>query len=45
MSKYIISGKTTLELNEKNEIRPEDIEVALVAALDFEPQDAEGVTI
>lgn len=45
MTKYIISGKTTIELNEKNEIRPEDIEIALVAALGFEPQDAEGVTV
>ncbi|WP_039661220.1 hypothetical protein [Pantoea sp. MBLJ3] len=45
MTKYIISKTTTIELNEKGEIRPEDLEAALVAALGFEPQEIEGVTV
>lgn len=45
MTKYIISKTTAIELNEKGEIRPEDLEAALVAALGFEPQEIEGVTV
>ena len=45
MTQYIISKTTAIEVNEKNEIRPEDLEIALVAALGFEPQKVEGVTV
>lgn len=45
MTKYIISKTTAIEVNEKNEIRPEDLEIALVASLGFEPQEVEGVTV
>lgn len=45
MTQYIISKTTAIEVNEKNEIRPEDLEIALVAALGFEPQEVEGVTV
>jgi len=45
MTKYIISKTTTIEVSEKNEIRPEDLEIALIAALGFEPQEVEGITV
>jgi len=45
MTKYIISKSTTIELNEKNEIRTEDIDITLLASLGFEPENVEGVTV
>ncbi|KKB02652.1 hypothetical protein [Pantoea anthophila] len=45
MTRYIISKSTAIEVDENNVISPEDLEIALVAALGFEPQDVEGVTV
>lgn len=45
MTRYIISKSTAIEVDEKNVISPEDLEIALVAALGYEPQDVEGVTV
>jgi len=45
MTQYIISKTTAIEVNEKNEIGPANLEIALVAALGFEPQEVEDVTV
>lgn len=45
MTRYIISNTTAIEVDEKNVISPDNLEIALVAALGFEPQDVEGVTV
>lgn len=45
MTKYIISGTTSIELNDKGEISPADLEKALVASLGFQPRQVEDVTV
>lgn len=45
MSKYILSSETSIELNEKGEISPGDLEIALLATMGFKPKDVEGVTV
>lgn len=45
MTKYILSSKTSIELNEKGEISPADLEIALLATMGFTPQNVEGVTV
>lgn len=45
MTRYIINKETAIELNDKGEILPQDVEIALLGALGFEPQNIEGVTV
>lgn len=45
MTKYIFSPKVSIKLQENSTVQPDDLEVALIAAVGYEPEDVDGVRV
>ncbi|MGC0875126.1 hypothetical protein WKG92_19820 [Pantoea agglomerans] len=45
MTKYIFSPKVSIKLQENSTVQPDDLEVALIAAVGYEPEDVDGIRV